>query len=759
MDIILKSLKLHNFKGIKDFEVEFGHVTDIKGKNGLGKSTIFDAFNWLLFDKDSQGRKNFEIKTLDETGEPLHKLEHTVEGNLIIDGIQLSLAKTFKEKWTKKRGQATQEFSGHETTYSINGVPVKKKDYEEKIKEIMDEGLFKLVTNPMYFPNLNWKEQRTIVQENIGTIDDERVINYNSKLAPLKGAYTDSISEYNARTKASIKKINDEIKLIPARIDECNNNIVDVDFTELEARKKEVEKKINDIDERIEDSSKGNDVLLEHKQNLFNLKQEYQEKLNHARAVASNGKDKLINKLHGKKNELRELDSKIQSSSYEINKEESTIKALETNVNIVERTIKNLRDEWKEVNSRSFELNPNDTVCKYCGQELPNHEEKAHDLEERFNFNKSKELERICKKAEVGKQEKKTLEEKINISKNNLEKINKTIETFKLEKEPLEEEIKKIQTEIDNFIVPTDINFDGKIQLEREIELVEEDIKNFKTVDNTELKAEKQVLKAELAQINSKLAAKENNERLKERIKELDAEEVELAQKVAKLEGQLFLCEEFTRTQVELSEGMINKKFKNIKFKLFKELINGGLEETCEILCDGVPYGNANTASQINAGLEVIKTLSDHYGIHAPIFIDNAESVNKIIDLESQIIKLTVSLDNKLTVIKDGQAEEISISKEDREFFEKKLEEIKENITDYSNGYMIADIFPEATRIKEYIAGESRWSVTKVQIYEYKGLYLEACWQNPATEMQDGQETNLEVYEVKAYKKEVLDFE
>lgn len=524
MDIILKSLKLHNFKGIKDFEVEFGHVTDIKGKNGLGKSTIFDAFNWLLFDKDSQGRKNFEIKTLDETGEPLHKLEHTVEGNLIIDGIQLSLAKTFKEKWTKKRGQATQEFSGHETTYSINGVPVKKKDYEEKIKEIMDEGLFKLVTNPMYFPNLNWKEQRTIVQEIIGTIDDERVINYNSKLAPLKGAYTDSISEYNARTKASIKKINDEIKLIPARIDECNNNIVDVDFTELEARKKEVEKKINDIDERIEDSSKGNDVLLEHKQNLFNLKQEYQEKLNHARAVASNGKDKLINKLHGKKNELRELDSKIQSSSYEINKEESTIKALETNVNIVERTIKNLRDEWKEVNSRSFELNPNDTVCKYCGQELPNHEEKAHDLEERFNFNKSKEL---------------------------------------------------------------------------------------------------------------------------------DVEEVELAQKVAKLEGQLFLCEEFTRTQVELSEGMINKKFKNIKFKLFKELINGGLEETCEIVKDGVTYSNLNTAAQINAGIEIINVLSEHYGTKAVIFIDNAESVNKIADTDSQLVKLIVSEDEKLTIVKD----------------------------------------------------------------------------------------------------------
>ena len=649
MDIILKSLKLHNFKGIKDFEVEFGHVTDIKGKNGLGKSTIFDAFNWLLFDKDSQGRKNFEIKTLDETGEPLHKLEHTVEGSLIIDGIQLSLAKTFKEKWTKKRGQATQNFSGHETKHYINGVEVIKKEYEEKIKEIMDEGLFKLVTNPMYFPNLNWKEQRTIVQEIIGTIDDERVINYNSKLAPLKGAYTDSISEYNSRTKASIKKINDEIKLIPARIDECNNNIVDVDFTKLEARKKEVEKKINDIDERIEDSSKGNDVLLEHKQNLFNLKQEYQEKLNHARAVASNGKDKLINKLKQIRIELGKAECESQSNEYQINVRKDHIKDFEANLIIVEENIKELRAKWKDIKSKNFEAD--NKICKYCEQELPAHE--IEQLEEIFNLNKSKELERIQQKAESGKREEETSKEKI-------DKLNSEILEFKEKYEKsykkyksLQEEERKIQTEIDNFIVPTDINFDGKIQLEREIELVEEDIKNFKTVDNTELKAEKQVLKAELAQINSKLAAKENNERLKERIKELDAEEVELAQKVAKLEGQLFLCEEFTRTQVELSEGMINKKFKNIKFKLFKELINGGLEETCEIVKDGVTYSNLNTAAQINAGIEIINVLSEHYGTKAVIFIDNAESVNKIADTDSQLVKLIVSEDEKLTIVKD----------------------------------------------------------------------------------------------------------
>lgn len=658
MEIILKSLKLHNFKGIKDFEVEFGHVTDIKGKNGLGKSTIFDAFNWLLFDKDSQGRKNFEIKTLDETGEPLHKLEHTVEGTLIIDGTKLTLAKTFKEKWTKKRGQATQEFSGHETKYFINGVEVRKKDYEEKIKEIMDEGLFKLVTNPMYFPNLNWKEQRAIIQEIIGNVDDERVINYNSKLAQLKGAYTDSISEYNARTKASIKKLNDSIKLIPARIDECNNNIVDADFSELEARKKDVEKKINDIDERIEDSSKGNDVLLEHKQNLFNLKQEYQEKLNHARAVASNGKDKLINKLHGKKNELREANYSVQEYFGEIAKNEAKIKNTETSILNLEERIKKSREEWRIENARKFELTENDTNCRLCGQELPNINEKAKELEEKFNLRKAKNLESICKDAEINKSKKIAFEEEI-------KKIKESIDSTKSKHEDavklvssIEEEIKEIQTKIDTFIVPTDINFDGKVQLEREIELVEDDIKNFKTVDNTELKAEKQVLKAELAQINSKLAAKENNERLRERIKELDAEEVELAQKIAKLEGQLFLCEEFTRTQVELSEGMINKKFKNIKFKLFKELINGGLEETCEIVKDGVPYSNLNTAAQINAGIEIINVLSEHYGIKSVIFIDNAESINEITDTDSQLVRLTVSVHKELTVIKDKYIQE-----------------------------------------------------------------------------------------------------
>lgn len=115
------------------------------------------------------------------------------------------------------------------------------------------------------------------------------------------------------------------------------------------------------------------------------------------------------------------------------------------------------------------------------------------------------------------------------------------------------------------------------------------------------------------------------------------------------------MCEEFIRTKVELLEGSINNKFAgSISFKLFNKQINGGLNECCEATVNGVPFSNANTASQINAGLSIVNTLCNHFDVQAPIFIDNAESVNKIGETDSQLIKLIVSLDNTLKVEVEG---------------------------------------------------------------------------------------------------------
>ena len=140
MEIKIFSLKLKNFKGIKDLKIDFNcQNTNIYGANATGKTTIFDAFKWLFFDKDSNDRKDFNIKTLDSNNKPIHFLEHEVEAILVIDGVDMTFKKVFQEKWVKKRGQSEQEFSGHETNYWIDEVPVKKKDYEEKINNLRRE--------------------------------------------------------------------------------------------------------------------------------------------------------------------------------------------------------------------------------------------------------------------------------------------------------------------------------------------------------------------------------------------------------------------------------------------------------------------------------------------------------------------------------------------------------------------------------------------------------------------------------------------
>lgn len=108
------------------------------------------------------------------------------------------------------------------------------------------------------------------------------------------------------------------------------------------------------------------------------------------------------------------------------------------------------------------------------------------------------------------------------------------------------------------------------------------------------------------------------------------------------------MTEEFVRTKVHLLEEKINSKFKYARFKLFKDQINGGLEETCETLYEGVPYSSGlNNAARINVGLDIINTLNDYYGITAPIFVDNSEAVTKLINTNSQILSLIVSEKDK----------------------------------------------------------------------------------------------------------------
>lgn len=637
-NIKLKSLELKNFKGIKEQYIQFGQRTKISAENAVGKSTIMDAFIWLLFNKDSLDRANFDIIPTNKDGSFQHGLDSVVIGTLDINGTIIKLGKTYREKWVKKRGQSDGEYR-HGKIYSINDIPVKEIEYKQKIKEILEEKIFKSVTNPLYFTSLNWKEQKTILQAIIGEITDEQVINYNPNLEGLRGAYMDSVENHMIRTKATIKKLNENKKAIPYRIDELNNSIEEINIQELGAEKEDIQRKINQFDEVLEDNSKGNEILLNHKQHLFELKEEYQEKFNHAKLLLNKPLEKLNKELFDKRCEL-------QNKAYEVKEIEKNISTNENKIrNLVEVEKKNtsnlegLRIKFENVKSEEFKLDENSTICPTCNRKLDNAAEIIEELKNKFNKNKADKLKEINRIGKSIKTENAENESKIGEIKAELFDLEKLKAEKEVQKQEIEHNINELEEKIKNFD-SGEIEFEGKVQLENEIEMTEKDISSFKVNDNFEIKEKKKELLLQLEKINKRLATVDNNKKIKERIEELSEKERYLSNEVVKHEGILKLCEEFITTKVELSENLINKKFKNIKFKLFKKLTDGGVSETCEALVEGVRFSQVNTGHRIIAGLELIEVLSEFYEVQAPIFIDNIESVTNELEVSSQLIML-----------------------------------------------------------------------------------------------------------------------
>ena len=135
----------------------------------------------------------------------------------------------------------------------------------------------------------------------------------------------------------------------------------------------------------------------------------------------------------------------------------------------------------------------------------------------------------------------------------------------------------------------------------------------------------------------------DNIQKTKKRILELEENQKKLSAEYENIEQETFLIEDFIKAKVELLNEKINKKFKLATFKMFESQVNGGLKECCEVMYNNIPYKALNNAARLNVGLDIINTLTKHYNVTAPLFIDNAEAVTTFIDSDSQIIKLIVT--------------------------------------------------------------------------------------------------------------------
>jgi DNA repair exonuclease SbcCD ATPase subunit len=642
-NIILKSLKLKNFKGVKALTIDFSKITNIFGENATGKTTLFDAATWMLFDKDSQDRTTFEIKTLDINNNVLHGLDHEVTGVLSVDGRDITLTKTYKEKWTKKRGEAERELTGHETLYYIDEVPVKKSEYQEKINSIINEQLFKLISNPLYFSvNMKWQDRRKALLDIIGDITAERVIGYKGNLRAIEALLVDKdIDTFKKSLAARRKKLNDDIKSIPYRIDELNNSIKEIDFEALELQKTSIVSEIRSVEDKILDSSKVNEELLNEKSNLYEIK----SKLRNIEFIA---KEEAQKPLHELKVKLYELNNQVSNCKINIRTLENKIADDEKLVTLLENELQTLREEYGKLSEEELEIPEESFICPTCNRPLEEHDVESQKLtmQENFNLNKAKRLTNINNQGKVKK-------DKLQSHKNEVIRATRQLEADRAYLKSFEAGIEDNNNKINNFT--SSLNFEANQEYQDTLKQVQELEAKLQqpsgTIDQViDLKVKKRNLEHELEDTNRQLNYKDMNVNTKARIAQLLDEEKKLAQQIAELEGQEFLCEEFIKTKVELLESGINSKFKYVSFKLFDTQVNGGLVETCEALINGVPFSNANTASQINAGLDIISALSEYYGVQAPIFIDNRESINQILETGSQVINLIVSKDKTLRV-------------------------------------------------------------------------------------------------------------
>ena len=638
-EIVILRLTLLNFKGIRSLTVDFDeHETNIYGANAAGKTTVFDAFRWVLFGKDCNDRKDFNIKTIGADGKPIERLPHEVTANLVVDGEEISLKKCYVEKWTKKRGSAVETFSGHSVECYYNDVPCTVKEYEQKVSEICDEQVFKLITNPLFFTSQKKDFQRGMLIKLAGDITDQEVIDDNPDFAELVGMLSGkTIEELKREVNSKKRKIKDGIESIPARIDERKRDMPEVrDWAALEQEIGRFEQRINEIEAQIADRSKVFNEITKQKQVIAKELSSVKSRIT---ARTYDLKDKLLANY----NELRRAhDMAVQRATSLRN--ERRVKALA--LPRLEKELQELKErrealiaEWRVIKAETFaEPDRNDFVCPTCKRplEADDVEAKIEDLRTSFNADKANRLER---NKTIGIETKNRIEAK----ENEIRTIND--DCFKLDND-----VAELENSNKYKVTPTAPDVEPMIATDKELaelrrkenDLQMELDKEVASPDTSDLQAQRQEVLNSINETRNVLRDKETIANSLKRIHELEEEYKTSQDELARLEGIEFTIQQFCKARIELVESRINGMFELVRFKMYEQQINGGEIETCEATVDGVPFSDLNNAMKINAGLDIINAICRANGIVAPIFIDNRESVSDIVSTQSQIVNLIV---------------------------------------------------------------------------------------------------------------------
>lgn len=648
----LLTLKLKNFKGIRSFNLDTrGENISVFGDNASGKTTLFDAFCWLLFDKDSLNRKDFEIKTLDADGKPLHGLEHEVEAELELAGQTLTLRKVYREVWTKKRGAAQTEFSGHTTDYFIDGVPAQKSEYTARINNICDEQTFRLLTDVTYFnEQLHWQQRRRLLLDVCGDISDVDVIAHVPSLKDLPAILSNrTLDDHRKVIQARRTEINRELDKLPVRIDEVERGLPDK--PEMDAEQ---------VEKDIIAAHRARGYALTHR---INIDQgggvaEKTKQLREAEAAAIEIETRERQVRWNELQPLREqeaallraqaqFEASVQDAPRMIYRHQDAIQKLEAQR-------ERLRDEWRKINSETFVPSAGDT-CPTCGQALPFDavQEANEKAMGEFNHSKAQRLEQVAARGKAAKDESEDRQRDIDAITAENKVANNNLGCVVVE---LHELSQKIDLLASGQVATAGKQSAAMLSALERITTLKAEIDALRQGKSDALQqadAEIATIDGQVEALRDTLARIEQRKAGQERIADLKTQQKNLATELERLEKELYLTEEFIRAKVSMLEERINIRFKLARVKLFDVQVNGAVAECCETTFGGVPYGSGlNKGARINVGIDIINTLAGHYKFTPPVIVDNAEAVVELLPTRGQLIRLVVSgEDKKLRVV------------------------------------------------------------------------------------------------------------
>lgn len=663
-EIRINKLTLENFKCHESLTLDFaGSDASIYGDNATGKTSIYDALTWLLFGKDSagNGEKNIEVKPLDASGEVKdHEALTAVEAVLLVNGVETSLRRTYREVWTTKRGSSEAAYDGNTSEYYVDGVPCKKNAFQTTVDELVDEDTFRMLTSVSYFAkDIPWQERRAVLFRVAGVMDDRQILESSESFLPLlTGMGRLSLEDYKKKLLADKKKYVGAKTEIPARISECRKTIEDVEILDFAAARLEA-----DALRMAQDRLSAQLAALEHDAASEAKRVEIREARLEMDTVRSENAlyrgrqstgaeavpiaQERLRRLQDAADGIR---GRLAGLLVRVSEKQGALSRVEASLSAYDRDIEAARTRWIAVNGETFTAGN----CPTCGQALPaDQRQKAMDA---FEAHKAQRLQEIQQTASAMKASKEQAESRI-------AELGAEINLLKAELEDLEQ--KKLQADADVEKAKEDVRaaeaavtapqdmpgYAEKVAaIEAKITKLSGELMDLQQ-DSAGVKADiMQELSDVKARINTQMAilGKESLlEYSRKRMEDLRAEARSAAECLEAIERQLFLMDEYSRYKTRFVEDSINGLFRIARFRLFREQANGGIEDRCDVVLDGVPYISVNNGAKINVGIDIINTLSDAYGVRVPLFVDNAESVTKLESSSSQIIRLVVSENDK----------------------------------------------------------------------------------------------------------------